>query len=218
MPVVVIPCSAEWTLDLDTDPEEANHTPQEEAHHSPHTPKYHKSTTHENRLLFSIGKKLMTADQFVKKAAINGPRVSDGDDLGSVGDSWWEVEREGGVEEEEGKVGRSESGDVSVGRGFQSMKVMRKYLRGRGKAGSRLTIQPPETTELVQCLDQKLSPNWKRLEPFLTIPSILGSSVSAMEAKIHMLKKLGFSKREIEIILLEFSSILDVDYKNVRLK
>lgn len=161
----------------------------------------------------------MTADQFVKKAAISNPSVgSEFDDLGSIGDGWWEEEKEGEVQREEGKVGRSDSGDVGEGRGFQSMKVMRKYLRGKGKAGSRLGLQPPETTELIQCLDRKLSPNWKRLEPFMTIPSILGSGVRAIETKIDMLKNLGFSKREIEIILLEFSSILEVDYKNVSSK
>ena len=78
----------------------------------------------------------MTADQFAKKAAINNPSVgSEFDDLGSVGDGWWEEEGEGEVQREEGKVGRSEGGDVGEGRGFQSMKVMRKYLRGKGKAG-----------------------------------------------------------------------------------
>ena len=49
----------------------------------------------------------------------------------------------------------------------------------------------------------------------MTIPSMLGSGVRAMESKVDMLKRLGFSKREIEIILLEFSSILEVDYRNV---
>ena len=119
------------------------------------------------------------------------------------------------------KVVRSEGGgrEVDVGKKsglVHSMRLMRKFLKGKGMVGSRLAVPPTETTDLLRILEEKLDPNTKHMETFSTVPSILGSSVSEVEARVDLLRKIGFSKRETETVLLAFSSILEVDYENVR--
>ena len=245
---------AEWTLDLDVGPDEASHAPHEEPHpkhSSGPAPAPYTTAAHGNRLLFSVGKKLMTAEEFTRKVTQTGHHRSsllgaqstadfeadenedfdlEGDvDLVDIGEEkWWgrvggEGKEDG--EEEVGKLFTSEdvrSGDVrsegdanNKGRGFHSLREMRKFLRGRGLAGSRVATPPTETAELLLCLQRNLKPNAKHLEVFSTVPSVLGSSVATVQTQIDHLKKLGFSRHDIETVLLAFSSVLEVDYANV---
>lgn len=162
----------------------------------------------------------MTADQFVKKANIATRRshvtldMSDYDDgpagkEGEEGAGWveWgvEVEREG------------EKKETGKKRGIQSMRQTRKFLRGKALAGSRLTTPPsPETTELLGSLEGQLSLGAGHREVFSTVPSVLGSEGREMSERVRELRKLGFTWREVEAVLVSFPAILQVNFQNVR--
>lgn len=213
---------SEWSLDLDTDTEEVNHAPQDEEPHPPHPAQqqHRSSASRDGRLLFNVGTKLMTADEFVKKANSATRRshvtldMSDYDDgpageEGEEGAGWveWgvEVEREG------------EKKETGKKRGIQSMRQARKFLRGKALAGSRLTTPPsPETTELLGSLEGQLSLGAGHREVFSSVPSVLGSEGREMKERVKELRRLGFTWREVEAVLVSFPAILQVNFQNVR--
>ena len=129
---------------------------------------------------------------------------------GGEGEGWW-----GG--REEGSLVGCEGVTMVPGkrRGYYSMRETKKFLKGRGMVGSRLTTPPTETVDLLECLQEKVAPSPTHLDMFSTIPSVLGSTRREVEGRITALRKLGFTQREVETILLAFSAILEVDYENV---
>ena len=117
--VVSLYMHTEWTLDLDTDVEEVNHAPQDEEPHPPHPTTQHRSmTSRSGRLLFNVGKKIMTADEFVRKTAVASRKSQITMDTTDYDDSVGKEEKEG-----EG-VGWVEWGMGEEGEG-----------RGRGRRG-----------------------------------------------------------------------------------
>ena len=141
-----------------------------------------------------------------------------------------EEEEEKGEEEEEeeeercdrvvlGGRGEGEGGEVKRGAGgrrVRSLRELRTFLKvGMIRGTYRGDSASPETTELLQCLQRDLKPNAKSLGHFTTVPSILGTSVEETRERISKLRTLGFSRKEVEAILLAFPVILDVDYENV---
>ena len=219
----------EWTLDLDTDMEEVNHAPrQDEEPHPPHPTTQHRSlTSRSGRLLFNVGKKIMTADEFVRKSAVASRKSQITMDTTDYDDSVAKEEKEGeGVGWVEWGMGEEGEGEEegerrSTGKkkGLQSMRQTRKFLRGKALAGSRLTTPPsPETTELVEVLERHLSLSAGHREVFSAGPSVLGSCGSEMEEKVRELRRAGFTRREVETVLVSFPAILQVDFRNVSME
>ena len=139
---------------------------------------------------------------------------SEGEREEREGEEGGEGEREGGSRSEGEREALSSGG--SKRRDLFSMKETKRFLRGRGQVGGRLSLPQPEMTELLQCLRDKLSPGAKQWDVFTTVPSVLGSSRREVEERIDALRKTGFTRREVETVLLALPAILDVDYENVR--
>ena len=218
------------------DPEGVDHAPIEEPHpqHPAHIER-RSATSEDNRLLFSVGKRLMTADQFVQKASavdrwqrspVTMETLDINDDAMFISDDVIAIEDDGMGDKEEGgsvwvdEEGRGDSTSSAAmgnkrGGGIYSMRQTRKYLRGKALINCRLTTPPIETTKLMECLHKTLNSSEHYLEQFSTVPSVLGSDVMELEKKVNDLSEMGFSKIEVETLLLAFPSILDVDYKNV---
>ena len=250
----------EWTLDLDVDPEEVNHAPHEEPHPQDSAHRTgavrRTATIRGDRLLFSVGKQWMTADQFVRKTSHNESvghlamgstdcedcAVPSGDsvecDGGDREEGWWGGREggEGSVVESDGDIGeegRVVKGDGEIekegrmvkgdgvkkasgkNRTFLNMREMRKFLKGKALAGSRLATPPPESADLLRCLEDKLQPCAAHMDVFSTVPSVLGTSVGSVEERIGRLRRIGFTQHEVETLLLAFPPILEVDFKNV---
>ena len=161
---------------------------------------------------------MMTADEFVEKSTRrswehdNG--VARGD--GEVGTGWgeWEVCEE--VEGEEGEREPKGGEEGAKKRGLHSMRQMRKFLRGKAMMGSRLATPPsPETASMLEVVERQLSLSAGQQEVFSTVPSVLGIEGREVKERARELRKLGFTRREVETVLVSFPPILDIDFQNV---
>ena len=157
----------------------------------------------------------MTADEFVRKAAIANRRSQITlDDTSDFGDT--REEGGGWVEWGIGEEGEGEKRETNKKTGLQSMRQTRKFLRGKALVGSRLATPPSsETAELLEGLDRHLSLSAGHREVFSTVPSVLGSGGREVEGRVGELRRLGFTRREVETVLVSFPAVLQVDYQNV---
>ena len=182
---------------------------------------------------------MMTAPQLVRRALLSNKRFTSAS-RETARENLEETEEE---EEEEERNGEEE--EVEEVRGGEEMKVVcvasasgdsaEERVRRRGRKRSVLGLQDlrnllklkgaanglgshthPATAALLQTLTRDLKPNAKTLGHFTTFPSILGTSAEETEERVLQLKKLGFSRREMAVLLLAFPSIVEVDFANVR--
>ena len=148
----------------------------------------------------------------------SGEGVRRGGFQNASGEMWESGEgvRRGGFQSVSGEMW--ESGEGVRRGGFQSMRQTRKFLRGKGMAGIRLAMPPSETMAMVELLKTQLNLTAGSLEVFSTVPSVLGSEVREVGDRVRVLKRVGFTKREIETVLVSFPAILEVDYQNVSME
>ena len=249
---------SEWALDVDIEVEsESDH-----AHMDPlpaHPTRTCTPTTattvtakeEASQLVFSIGKKYMTAAQFLRKVVPNGEhhslteeefidggsevRVAMNDlrqnaaiaskeqtaavDCGVEEDAYLgrQMEGEGGREMEKRTgvvVSWDEHSDYETQQDFSLRQLQMFLKRERGTLSAPAKIYP-EASEILRCLRENVGSKVKRSSAFSTVPSVLGSTVAETQERIHQLKRLGFSRNELETVLLAFPHVLEVDLANV---